>query len=241
VRTVAAAGTQAASAYIYYLEGLYDEAEHRLHAALGYAEAWETAYDEPRAYFYRLHLAENMIKIERHRNASSGIRLALELLMYLSGRGTVASLPGTWALPASSLPKANVRLMFLKLIGELAHCTACAGAGISHDLVWPSLSGLLDTENIVQLHPEAIGWIRAKQAVTQDCFRMFHTYSADILRHGPSPINAKLWCSLSLDLLAFACRSRKPARTWLCYIEAQLTNWHFCGGEIDSVIGVMRN
>lgn len=194
----------AAEAYLDYACGDFKQAIRRLEVAIVADQQLEDRFGQTRMHGHRLHLVNNMVKVEaRAGRLSSAMELAASVFLYLEGERDALPVPAAWGRTyLDRLPLERRQFLSSQLAGELA--VFIAGVETKLRDPWQTL---VETIQIHKDHqswrPEVAEWFPLKDlAVRNSNQNRFLQECVSFLQKGPRCATL-LWQIIAIDA-AFA-------------------------------------
>jgi hypothetical protein len=154
----------AAEAYMDYFCGDFEQARTKLFDSLFAAQELEDRFGYDLFHIHRIHLLNNLVKVEARANRLSGaLELAANIILYLQGKQSGLPVPGSWGSGYYKTMR-NEDLQFLS--GQLVNEIAAATVGIGSQALRPAFKVLAERVDLNVSHtswqPEAYTWLQLK-------------------------------------------------------------------------------
>jgi hypothetical protein len=205
---------EAAEAYLDYVCEASAAAKQRLMIAMKADETLENEYGHPDLHTHRIHLANNIVKVEaRSQRLPEALILASHILHYIDNEVSTLPLPGEWGGTSKALmPDSACRFLARQTTMEVGCATADPKA-VSDFNVWNNFyNSLGPTGPHSACRGEPREWYAVKHAFLQSrrepfSYRIgqYFAMAAGFLAQGPRE-SVFLWKLVALDV-AFACAS----------------------------------
>jgi len=187
----------AAEAYLDYRCNDPDGARQRLAEALAADESLEKKYPHKLFHFHRLHLTENLIRVEMLAgNVETALEMAKGIVCYLTGASGDSPLPGSWnpsLLPPESIPYllTGVIVEICQILGGRTPESSRPQLAIIEDRL-PALDSTL-------WQPQALDWFITKSKFVKEDIPSFLERAALYLSSGSA--TSVLWRYVALDVV----------------------------------------
>jgi hypothetical protein len=191
----------AAEAYLDYRYSDFERSQERLYESLTNDELLETEYGHHILHVHRLHLINNLIRIQiRRGELPAAISRAAQLIGYMQGACNEAPAPGRWGKSfRDALPPQAIATMFVQLAAEMGQALVGKTPAQARAL-FEVLDGQLPEKNTPLWHPLALEWFYTKRAYVGTSIERYLGEAANYLREGPSVAPA-LWQYVALDVV----------------------------------------
>jgi len=198
-RMFARSSLAAAEAYLDYRCDDFDRAQERLCESLAADEILETTYGHSILHVHRLHIVNNLIRVEVQRgNVEGALDLAARLLCYMQGASDDGPTPGRWGKSyRDALPRETLSAMFVQVIGEIGQALVGKKPEAARSL-FAIVEGQLPEPDFALWHPLASDWFKVKSAYVGGSMERYLRISSDYLGNGVGVAPA-LWRFVALD------------------------------------------
>lgn len=200
-RMLARSFLAAAEAYLDYRCEDFEQARQQLCESLAADEILETTYGHAILHVHRLHLVNNLVRVEVQRgNVEGALDMAARLLCYMEGKSDDAPAPGLWG-PSFRLALSTeaITAMFVQVIGEVGQALAGKTPDVARDL-FVILEKQLSEPDSSLWHPLALEWFNVKRAFVGESIEQYLRVSSEYLVKGVL-VAPTLWRMVVLDVL----------------------------------------
>ena len=203
---------EAAEAYLDYVCGAAEAAKDRLLLAMKADEALEREYGHTDLHTHRVHLANNVVKVEaRAGRLSESLALASCILHYIDDEVSTLPLPGGWGKAYRSfLTSAPCEFLARQSALEVACATAdpetegMAGAwNAFYKSLGPAASGSARGGEVEEWCAVKDAFLQTRSDASDATLDRYGAIAARYLEHGPRE-STSLWKLVGLDV-AFVC------------------------------------
>jgi hypothetical protein len=200
-RTFGLSFLAAAESYLDYRCADFDGAQQRLYESLARDEILEITYGHKNQHVHRLHLVNNLIRVEIQRgNIDGALKCSTGLLSYMQGESDNVPAPGRWGKSyRDQVTPELITSMFVQAVGELGLALMGSKPEAARTLFAEVERGLPQPDAAVW-HPLALAWFNAKRAYVGGDIEQYLKLSADYLAKGVGVAPA-LWRMIALDVV----------------------------------------
>lgn len=240
---------EASEAYLDYVCDALDAAKQRLLAAMKADETLEREYGHPDLHIHRIHLANNIIKIEAHsQRLSEALTLAACIVHYIDNEVHTLPLPGEWGgAYQTAIPDAARHFLCRQTTLEVACATADPNVvsdfnmwNAFYDTLGPAGPSSARCADISEWYVVKHAFLQSCRELSSDAFGRYCAAAADFLRQGPHD-NISLWKFVALDA-AIACSNfdEGPALQLRADILADLSHATFLPRHVRALVARLR-
>lgn len=194
----------AAEAYMEYRCGNHEKSRRRLHAAIAADEVLEDTYGYKLLHAHRLHLINNLVRIEAQQgNMELALEMSAHLASYMQGTSADAPVPGSWGRSyCQALPRNLIHAKLVETMGEIGQ--ALAGRSPQEgSRLFEIIEKKMPRRDPGEWHPLAYQWFSIKRAFFMESIERYLEMASDYLQVGVTEAPA-LWRLVSLDVVVAA-------------------------------------
>ncbi|MGZ7088726.1 MAG: hypothetical protein ACXVKH_04590 [Candidatus Angelobacter sp.] len=225
----------ASEAYLDYSLKEFNSARDRLMEAIQCDEILETQFSYRILHIHRVHLVENLMRLEFHAGRKSeAFALAHSLLLYLGGIAPALSISGAWGQELLSKVAPEVVCMkFAGITTDVAQFLAPLSTAEAREFF--SVSALcFESCNHKYCPPAALEWFVIKRTFCDEQYLNFLSQASECLARGPQATPG-LWSAIALDAIS-ACDALFPeAEATKREILADAMNWGFIPRKLKAL------
>jgi hypothetical protein len=211
----------AAEAYLDFVTGDFAGARKRLFTAMAADEALECEFGHTNLHVHRIHLANNVVKVEAGaRNLSGALELAARILEYVHGRSESIPLPTSWGVKWQASLSRDPRSFLLR---QTTAEVACAMAGVDSETGWEAWTDHMDntedfywTEDVADVrewYPVKSAYLRCDHLGSPGV-AVYSRLASEYLAAGTR--NSRLlWDAVALDAVLVSAGSHSPGAQML--------------------------
>jgi hypothetical protein len=176
-------------------------ARQRLCESLAADETLESTYGHKILHGHRLHLVNNLIRVEVQRgNVEGALDIAARLLRYMQGGSNDGPAPGRWGKSyRDGLPREAMMAMFVQVMGEVGQALMGKKPEAARAL-FATVEKQMPEPDSSLWHPRALEWFKLKRAYVGESMERYLRMSSNYLVQGVGVAPA-LWRLAALDVL----------------------------------------